>query len=120
MVHACVLRLPVCVGLMLPGVGYPCVSPCWLNVTQDATLLIQTRKVQYQCMSKLSAKELANRGHMFLANGDKKKSNVQPMQSSPDTGMEIPFSLAGVLTVKILSVTISLTLIHFFSPFFLH
>ena len=47
---------------------------------QDDTLIIQTRKVQYQCMSKLSAKELANRGHMFLANGDKRKSAVIAQQ----------------------------------------
>lgn len=44
---------------------------------QDGTLIVQTRKVQYRCMSKLSAKELANRGHMFLANGDKKRSTQQ-------------------------------------------
>ena len=31
-------------------------------------------------MSKLSAKELANRGHMFLANGDKRKSAVIAQQ----------------------------------------
>ena len=37
--------------------------------------MVQARKVQYQCMSKLSAKELANRGHQFLANGDKRKSS---------------------------------------------
>ncbi len=36
--------------------------------------MVQARKVQYQCMSKLSAKELANRGHQFLANGDKRKT----------------------------------------------
>jgi len=40
--------------------------------------MIQARKVQYKCMSKLSAKELANRGHQFLANGDKRKSTGYP------------------------------------------
>lgn len=43
--------------------------------------MIQTKKVQYYCMSKLSAKELANRAHQFLAEGDKKKS-AQSLQQS--------------------------------------
>ena len=40
--------------------------------TQDETLMIQTRKVQYQCMSKLSPHELASRAHQFLAEGEKR------------------------------------------------
>lgn len=51
--------------------GYCCMYVC---VFQDNTLKIQARKTQYMCMSKLTAKELANRGHQFLANGDKRKS----------------------------------------------
>lgn len=38
--------------------------------------MIQARKIQYMCMSKLSAKELANRAHQFLADGDKKKQQL--------------------------------------------
>lgn len=34
--------------------------------------MIQTRKVQYQCMSKLSPHELASRAHQFLAEGEKR------------------------------------------------
>ena len=34
--------------------------------------MIQTRKVQYQCMSKLSPHELASRGHQFLAENEKR------------------------------------------------
>ncbi len=43
--------------------------------------MIQARKIQYMCMSKLSPKELANRAHQFLADGDKKKRHP----SSKDT-----------------------------------
>ena len=60
--------------------------------------MIQARKVQYQCMSKLSAKELANRGHQFLANGDKRKSTGYPgtkerapAQNGAETGEIVQF-----------------------------
>ena len=36
--------------------------------------MIQTRKVQYQCMSKLSPQELASRAHQFLGEGDKRSA----------------------------------------------
>ncbi len=44
--------------------------------------MIQARKVQYMCMSKLSAKELANRAHHFLADGDKKKHQASSQDMS--------------------------------------
>ena len=37
--------------------------------------MIQARKIQYMCMSKLSPQELASRAHQFLADGDKKKQH---------------------------------------------
>ena len=37
--------------------------------------MIQTRKVQYKCMSKLSPQELATRGHQFLVEGDKRRAS---------------------------------------------
>ena len=36
-------------------------------------------------MSKLSAKELANRGHMFLANGDKKSAAISQQQQRKES-----------------------------------
>lgn len=53
---------------------------------QDQTLMIQTRKVQYQCMSKLSASELASRAHQFLANGDKRRSSGTASKPSRGAG----------------------------------
>ena len=47
--------------------------------------MIQTRKVQYQCMSKLSPQELASRAHQFLAEGEKKSAGYR--KSSNITGM---------------------------------
>ncbi|XP_064384154.1 uncharacterized protein LOC135333176 isoform X2 [Halichondria panicea] len=53
---------------------------------KDETLMIQARKVQYMCMSKLSPKELASRAHQFLADGDKKKqhSNNKGLSSTQE------------------------------------
>lgn len=48
--------------------------------------MIQARKVQYMCMSKLSPKELANRAHQFLAEGDKKKSHPAKVIDSAQEG----------------------------------
>ena len=39
--------------------------------------MIQTRKVQYQCMSKLSPQELASRAHRFLSEGDRRLAGHQ-------------------------------------------
>ena len=39
--------------------------------------MIQTRKVQYQCMSKLSPQELASRAHRFLGEGDRRSAGHQ-------------------------------------------
>ena len=57
-----------------------------LPPSQDQTLMIQTRKVQYQCMSKLSASELASRAHQFLANGDKRRSSGTASKPSRGAG----------------------------------
>lgn len=46
--------------------------------------MIQARKTQYMCMSKLSAKELASRAHQFLADGDKKKRQANSKDISAD------------------------------------
>ena len=47
--------------------------------------MIQTRKVQYLCMSKLSAKELVNRAHQFVADGDK-RSHVASRNTTASAG----------------------------------
>lgn len=44
--------------------------------------MIQARKVQYVCMSKLSPKELASRAHQFFNEGDKRKSQSDKSISS--------------------------------------
>ena len=50
--------------------------------------MIQTRKVQYQCMSKLSPRELASRAHQFLAESEKRSaSNKKSYTVSSSTGM---------------------------------
>ncbi len=36
-------------------------------------MMVQARKVQYECMSKLSPTELATRGHQFFVQGDKRE-----------------------------------------------
>ncbi len=41
-------------------------------------------------MSKLSAQELANRGHMFLANGDKRKSAITAEQQQKKEASHTP------------------------------
>ena len=51
--------------------------------------MIQTRKVQYQCMSKLSPRELASRAHRFLGEGDRRSAGHQRSSniiSSSNTG----------------------------------
>lgn len=48
--------------------------------------MIQARKVQYMCMSKLSPKELASRAHQFLAEGDRKKSQPAKVISFAQEG----------------------------------
>ena len=53
-----------------------CCGP-WSDILQDETLMIQTRKVQYQCMSKLSPQELASRAHRFLGEGDRRSAGHQ-------------------------------------------
>lgn len=44
-------------------------------ISQDEALEIQARKTQYRAMSLLSPSELATRGAMFLAAGNKGSSN---------------------------------------------
>ena len=51
--------------------------------------MIQARKVQYMCMSKLSPKELASRAHQFLTEGDKKKSQPAKVISFAQEGTYI-------------------------------
>ena len=43
--------------------------------------MIQSRKVQYECMSKLSPTELMSRGQQFFAAGDRRTNSTSP--SSP-------------------------------------
>ena len=50
--------------------------------------MIQTRKVQYQCMSKLSPQELASRAHRFLAEGEK-RSTDRRRSSNVTSGMNM-------------------------------
>ena len=53
--------------------------------------MIQTRKVQYNCMSKLTPQEMVTRGSQFLAEGDKRKA-LASGGSSHDTSPTSPLS----------------------------
>jgi hypothetical protein len=53
--------------------------------------MIQTRKVQYQCMSKLSPQELASRAHHFLGEGNRRSTGHQKNSdiSTSNTGISM-------------------------------
>ena len=57
--------------------------------------MIQTRKVQYQCMSKLSPQELASRAHHFLGEGNRRSADHQRNSdiSSSNTGMSLHYMI---------------------------
>ena len=62
---------------------------------QDQSLMVQARKVQYQCMSKLSPRELATRGHQFFAQGERTAGN--PHGNLAENGKQVTCTLSGVV-----------------------
>lgn len=50
---------------------------------KDQSLMVQARKVQYECISKLTPQEMISRGTQFFADADRRRSSNPPPKPPP-------------------------------------